>query len=162
MTCKLIYERDGFAIEMCKACGEGGAMNSSGLRKQIQALNAKYASATGIPHYTSSDGVVLYPNRGNLHHDSLRAIQSNPTWAQRLQKSHRQRAGLPAAHRQTALELDSSNSSDALLMSVFCHPDTPKCRRLARLLGLTTGTGLTSIEFDLRAKVKLVSRYDST
>lgn len=40
----------------------------------------------------------------------------------RLDKAHSQKKALPQAKRETARELDSCNSSDALLMNCFCFP----------------------------------------
>ena len=59
---------------------------------------------------------------GNFHPASYAAILANPDWARRLTKVH-------TAHRRHRAradwhwkELDCANSSDALLMNIFCHP----------------------------------------
>jgi hypothetical protein len=57
---------------------------------------------------------------GNFIDDSYQAILANQGWATRLQKAHSQRHALPEDRRANAMELDSCNSSDALLMNCFC------------------------------------------
>jgi hypothetical protein len=59
---------------------------------------------------------------GNFHEDSFACIRADPDWRLRLTKVH------TAAKRERVranwrwMELDSVNSSDALLMNIFCHP----------------------------------------
>lgn len=89
---------------------------------------------------------------GNFHPASYRAILSNNSWQLRLGKPHPQRADLPEEHRSQARELDSSNSSDALLMNVFCHPATAASPRIAGLLGLSR---LPAAEFGFEPHVPL-------
>ncbi|MBM4158540.1 MAG: hypothetical protein FJ216_07150 [Ignavibacteria bacterium] len=48
-------------------------------------------------------------------------------------------------------ELQSSNSSDALLMSIFAHPDLPKWKGMGNLLG--TGR-INNIDFGVKYKLK--------
>ena len=59
---------------------------------------------------------------GNFLDESYRAILSHGPWAQRLGKPHAQRHALPDERQADAKELDSCNSSDALLMNCFCYP----------------------------------------
>ena len=59
---------------------------------------------------------------GNFHPEAWRAINADPGWSMRLRKVHSQSRALPEAKREGARELDSSNSSDALLMNCFCFP----------------------------------------
>jgi hypothetical protein len=81
---------------------------------------------------------------GNFHPDSYAAICSNPDWQRRLTKVH-------TAHRRSRaradwpwMELDCANSSDALLMNIFCHPKVFNGETLApaiaRLLGVEPTT----------------------
>jgi restriction endonuclease-like protein len=53
---------------------------------------------------------------------SFSQILSNEAWYSRLGKPHSQLRALPKERRAQAKELDSSNSSDALLMNIFCYP----------------------------------------
>ena len=100
---------------------------SQQLKDRIQVAAATWAAANSLPHYNSngSPGVVMFQphatGHGNFEIQSWTAIQSNPEWQQRLSKPHSQRKALPEPQAATAAELDSSNSSDALLMNVACY-----------------------------------------
>jgi hypothetical protein len=72
-------------------------------------------------------------SHGNFFDEAWAAIRANPEWARRLEKPHPRSAALPPEYQATARELDSSNSSDALLMNFFCYPGASV--RLARALG---------------------------
>ncbi len=135
-------------------------MDSNTLRERIRRLNEAYAAATGTPHYTSSSGVVLYPNGRNLYHESLKAIEKKDDWRDRLDNAHSHRASFPAPHADNACELDSSNSSDALLMSIFCHETTRRNHNISRLLGV--GAGPFEVDFGWKAKVDLIDGTDRT
>lgn len=101
-----------------------------GLRGDLRDRALKWADQSGLPWYTSeghpptvlfeptSDGAA----HGNFHPLSWQAIKQNPAWSQRLAKPHSQQRALPEGKRSAAKELDSSNSSDALLMNCFCFP----------------------------------------
>jgi len=69
----------------------------------------KYKSA--IVFNTSTDGTV----NPNFNKNSLRHISKNQDWKNRLTKRH-------THFKDDTLEMASSNSSDALLMNIFCHP----------------------------------------
>src|SRR5207248_825983 len=51
-------------------------------------------------------------------------------------KRHAQFRSLPPCEHGCWKELDSSNSSDALLMNIFCYPPTLRSEAVRRLLGL--------------------------
>lgn len=59
---------------------------------------------------------------GNFHPKSWLRILENPEWANRLSKPHQRKSALPPEKQERAREMDSSNSSDALLMNCFCFP----------------------------------------
>jgi len=121
--------------------------------------NAAYALAQDLPHETSYGAmpVIVYePFSGALRHGnfldaSYSAVLSHPGWIRRLQKIHAQaKRCLPRKDRSWK-ELDSSMSSDALLMNVFCHP-----RALSRSGRLMLGVGVTEVpEFGFKARVPL-------
>jgi len=97
---------------------------------------------------------------GNFLDASYAAILSRPEWSRRLEKIHSQAArSLPRSERNWK-ELDSCMSSDALLMNVFCHPQTLKSRALTSLLGIGIGE---NPEFGVKARVPLqATRTDRT
>jgi hypothetical protein len=91
---------------------------------------------------------------GNFLSASYKAILKNPVWRKRLDKVHSlARTSLPREDRRWR-ELDSCNSSDALLMNVFCFPGTLKDGAVANLLGVEQGS---LPEFGFRPKVPLAS-----
>jgi hypothetical protein len=104
---------------------------SQALRDELRERAELWAKRTELAHYKSR-GVkptVLFvaapdvSSHGNFLPDAWQAITANDEWRMRLSKRHSQLHALPEGRRATACELDSSNSSDALLMSCFCCPD---------------------------------------
>jgi hypothetical protein len=76
---------------------------------------------------------------GNFHPTSYRNICANPRWASRLAKVHSgYRKALPRADWRWK-ELDCANSSDALLMNIFCYRRTLSNLALSSLLGVASG-----------------------
>jgi hypothetical protein len=101
--------------------------------------------------------VVVYaptgPRHGNFLDPSYKAILKRPEWARRLNKIHAQaRHALPRAERRWA-ELDSSTSSDALLMNIFCYPKV--CSRRA-LTAILVTEPIDVPEFGYKARVPLL------
>ena len=77
---------------------------------------------------------------GNFIAASYRTILRRPEWRKRLQKVHSQgKRSLPAKDGSWR-ELDSSLSSDALLMNIFCYPGVTRRREVCRILGLEPGS----------------------
>lgn len=113
----------------------------SQLRAQLSECGQKYAQAHGLPHQLSYGGVpaVVFEScddgrHGNFQPASYRAILRNPDWRRRLAKPHAQSKSLPRADRRWC-ELDSCNSSDALLMNIFCYPGVAGDWQVLHLLG---------------------------
>lgn len=140
---------------------------SSSLRREIGYWARQYAERHDIPHYFSlgqSPTVMFEPYNDNTLHGnflvpSYKAILDHQRWRSRLKKSHQRSKALPLEKRSQAKELDSSNSSDALLMNVFCYPKIEKCRALARLFGQSV---LPLPGFGVPAHVPLVSGKTDT
>jgi hypothetical protein len=140
------------------------------LRNELHDQALVGAKANSIPHYLSlgQSPTVLFPtaadrsSHGTFHSDSWRAITANATWANRLKKVHPQVDALPPEMRATARELDSSNSSDALLMNCFCFPGAVP--RIMKGLGLWESIGSTALpEFGVKAKLPMTqNRQDAT
>ncbi|HTE90082.1 MAG TPA: hypothetical protein VK639_14070 [Terriglobales bacterium] len=125
--------------------------------RRLQLLNREsYGEPPSICYLPSEDGM----SHGNFLRESYCAIVRNPNWRKRLQKAHSQaRSALPREDRRWK-ELDSSNSSDALLMNIFCFPGTLRSRRVLDLLGVEAGF---VPEFGFRARVPLANgRADRT
>jgi hypothetical protein len=136
------------------------------LRRELGERNRrfqqKYALA-GALSYGSSPVVVYEPNassHGNFHPGSYNAILENPDWHRRLAKVHTAyRSSLPK-HDRKWCELDSSSSSDALLMNVFCYPGVFEVSSVQNMLGLEAA-GVP--QFGFKARVPLLNnKFDRT
>jgi hypothetical protein len=106
----------------------------------------------------TTPSVIYSPDaatHGNFIDASYRRICANPAWAARLAKAHTSKRQAsrrgPDETVRPWCELDSANSSDALLMNVFCYPRvlTP---RVCALLGVAAGD---QPEFGYRPGVEL-------
>jgi hypothetical protein len=146
-----------------------GSLPYSGeLRRELSLRNQQYARRVQLlsrESYGDPPSICYLPSdnglrHGNFLHESYCAIVRNPGWRKRLQKAHSQaRSALPREERAWK-ELDSSNSSDALLMNIFCFPGTLRSRRVLDLLGIEPGS---VPEFGVRARVPLANgRADRT
>ena len=121
----------------------GGIGYSAALRQELSVRNLLWARSRGHEHEVSLGGVpaVLYREtdaglHGNFLDASYRAIHHNPLWARRLHKVHTTARRVLLSRDSTRGELDSSNSSDALLMNIFCHPLTLRLPEICALLGI--------------------------
>ncbi len=143
------------------------ARYAAALRQEICARNLAFAKKHKLAHCLSygEAPVVCYEPDASAHGNFLpatyRAILDNPQWARRLRKVHTSaRTALPRNDRGFWGELDSCNSSDALLMSVFCTPGVFCDGRLCSLLGVESGA---APEFGFKARVPLLSgKFDRT
>lgn len=135
-------------------------MHAALLRLELSQRNATFARAHELPHVASYGEVatIVYQpfaeatRHGNFLDLSYKAILRRGDWKRRLEKVHSQAtSSLPGADRCWK-ELDSSMSSDALLMNIFCHPTTLKSRTVRSLLPIETGA---LPEFGFKARVPL-------
>ena len=131
---------------------------NSRLRKELAVRAERFAIANRLTYYRScgkKDPTILFPGEpstsrhGNFNDESYAAILANRSWADRLKKPHTRRRALPEDRRNDARELDSSNSSDALLMNCFCYPEAAE--RIIRDCLHMTPCG--SVEFGVRGNV---------
>jgi len=81
----------------------------------------------------------------------MQRFKANPEWRSRLSKAHTHAKSFPTEYREGAAELDSSMSSDALLMNCFCYPGFVNAK-VATLLGVTPGA---VPKFGEKARIKL-------
>jgi hypothetical protein len=134
------------------------------LRRELTLRNRRFAGGRAhVESYGSSPVVVYSPEdmrHGNFFDSAYAAIQSNPGWLRRFDKVHAQaRRCLPKAERRWR-ELDSSMSSDALLMNVFCTPGVAASPAIVAALG--TDPGEAPI-FGWKARVPFAGgRFDRT
>lgn len=101
---------------------------------------------------------------GNFFDSAYAAILARPEWMRRFDKIHAQAArSLPKPQFDTARrwrELDSSMSSDALLMNIFCTPGVTESPAVRTMLGVDD---IAEPVFGWKARVPLASgRFDRT
>ena len=76
---------------------------------------------------------------GNFLPASYRQIINQADWRSRLTKVYTGSRFVPRRGDRTRRELDCANSSDALLMNIFCYPGILRRPALCSLLGLAPG-----------------------
>jgi hypothetical protein len=101
---------------------------------------------------------------GNFFNPAYGAICANPEWMRRFDKVHAQAARSlprpPLDHNRRWRELDSSMSSDALLMNVFCTPGVAESSVVQNALGVE---GAAAPILGWKARVPLANgRFDRT
>jgi hypothetical protein len=110
---------------------------AANLRREIGARNLSNAHETT---YGSIPSVLFHEDEnghhGNFHPASYKRILSNSAWQQRLEKTYTASHRIVRGNEHSRSELDCASSSDALLMNIFCHPQTLKSKRLLALLQL--------------------------
>ena len=111
-------------------------------------------------HPSEEDEGAFAERHGNFFEPAYRAILQKKEWLRRFDKVHAQAARnlpKPPDLKRRWRELDSSTSSDALLMNVFCTPGALAVRQ-------TLGVDSSELpEFGWRAKVPLKNgRFDRT
>lgn len=138
--------------------------SASSLRREISARGMMLAQREQLLHeqtYGSSPAVVFTEDDSGLHGNffpaSWRRIIENPAWAIRLDKTYTASARVPRSTDRWRGELECATSSDALLMNIFCHPQTMKSVALRAALGI----GADAVpEFGWRARVELETGHD--
>src|SRR5580693_3479217 len=107
--------------------------------QQIAFINKLLHELTGSETPSVIFGRNESSQHGNFYPASWRNICANPEWARRLAKVHTgsRRASPRAGWRWR--ELDCANSSDALLMNVFCCRRRVENRALCSVLGVSSG-----------------------
>ena len=118
---------------------EGNGSYASQLRQELCLRNRQHARGRAhVESYGSAPVIVYAPEEGrhgNFLDAAYAAIVERPEWARRFDKIHAQGRSLPKAERRWR-ELDSSMSSDALLMNVFCMPGVVESEAVRRMLGV--------------------------
>jgi hypothetical protein len=137
---------------------------ASQLRRELALRNRRYARGRLHVESYGASPVIVYAPEGGLHGNffdaAYAAILNRPDWLKRFDKVHAQaRRSLPKAERRWR-ELDSSMSSDALLMNVFCTPGVAESAAVRDALGVEPGAVPV---FGWRARVPLkTGRFDRT
>jgi len=138
----------------------GSAYYAQQLRLELALRNRAFALQRRLPHVESRGGMAVtvyepHPTRrqhGNFFDESYAAMLAIPEWRKRMDKVHTQaKSSLPKTGRGWK-ELDSSMSSDALLMNIFCCPHVADDPRVVGWLGIES---VELPQFGWRARVPL-------
>jgi hypothetical protein len=138
------------------------------LRLELGLRNHRYARGRAHVESYGNPPIIVYEPEGGRHGNffapAYRAIMATPEWARRFDKVHAQAArSLPKPQldlKRRWRELDSSMSSDALLMNVFCTPGVADSAPVRRALGIE---GAAHPVLGWKARVPFASgRFDRT
>ena len=148
------------------AGGVGRAISAGQLRRELSVRNCERAAL--MEHEVTFGPVpsVVYAagaeerSHGNFLAASYRRICADEMWRRRLDKVYTASGRMARQHDRRRYELECANSSDALLMNVFCYPGLTRRAGVCRLLGVEAGLRPS---FGVRARVPLASgRADRT
>lgn len=109
---------------------------SSELKKSIKTATIEYIKRKNIAetdYLVRGSAIIFKSSEGknlNFHPKSFSNIleEKSGDWANRLKKKH-------THFKDETKEMESSNSSDALLMNIFCHPSFSKWNGPRKYLG---------------------------
>ncbi len=135
-------------------------ISAGALRRELSERNRLRAAT--LEHEVTYGEVpsVLYAeaengaSHGNFLDASYRRICADPGWRRRLEKVYPASRRVARQHDRRRSELDCANSSDALLMNVFCYPGVTSRPGVCRLLGIEPGLRPS---FGVRAHVPFAS-----
>ncbi len=105
--------------------------NASDLKLSLIITTRRYIQSAGIQEseYTVRQSAIVFSDvTRNFQPEAYRNIQGRE-WANRLAKNH-------SHFDDGTKEMASSNSSDAVLMNVFCHPKIKVWKGVAQLTGI--------------------------
>jgi hypothetical protein len=116
------------------------------LRSELSLRGLRFASVNGLLHERTDGQIpsVIFGREedgrhGNFHPQAYQRVCNNPEWAKRLDKVHTASKRSRARANWQWKELDCSNSSDALLMNIFCYPEVMTSRSVPAMLGIEIG-----------------------
>lgn len=126
-------------------------MNAGKLRRDLRDEAIAFARKRNLPIDISHSSAAIFENLADgFHPESFGNILNNQDWNKRTRKSHPQ--------VRDAFEMQSSNSSDALLMNIFCHPSIGEWRGVGKMME----GKLESFEFGYPARVRLKDGQSDT
>ena len=138
---------------------------ASELRRELGLRNRRWARGRAHVESYGNPPVIVYSpehaRHGNFFDPAYAAIAARPEWMRRFDKIHAQGRALPKPESgRRWRELDSSMSSDALLMNIFCAPGVAEAPAVRRALGVD---GDDPPVFGWKARVPLGSgHFDRT
>lgn len=147
---------------------KNASWHASRLRQELGQRNKRYAHGRAhVESYGNPPVIVYAPDEGrhgNFFDAAYAAVAARPEWMRRFDKVHAQSArSLPKLELDPSRrwrELDSSMSSDALLMNIFCTPGVVESATVRNALGIE---GDPAPVFGWKARVPLSNgRFDRT
>jgi hypothetical protein len=132
-------------------------VSPSALRYELSQRNAARAAAFVAEMSFSAVPSIVYAEseageHGNFLPAAYKRILQQPAWKARLAKVYTGSRFLPRKADRTRGELECANSSDALLMNIFCYPGILRRQAVCSLLGIPPGT---HAEFGVRPGIPL-------
>ena len=121
----------------------GGVMRSRLIHELSHRNTARAAGWLAEMSYGPVPSIVYGENEagehGNFLPASYKRILQQAGWKARLAKVYTGSRFLPRKADRTRRELECANSSDALLMNIFCYPGILRRTSLCSLLGIEPG-----------------------
>jgi restriction endonuclease-like protein len=119
-------------------------VHPTALRRELSQRNAVRAANLGAEMTYGSMPSVIYCEdeagaHGNFLPASYQRILKQADWRSRLNKVYTGSRFVPRSSDRIRRELECANSSDALLMNIFCYPGMLRRPALCSLLGLAPG-----------------------
>jgi hypothetical protein len=119
------------------------------LRNELSLRGLRFASANGFLHEQTDGQVpsIIFGRdddgqHGNFHPAAYERICGNREWNKRLEKVHTASKRSRVRANWQWKELDCANSSDALLMNIFCHPEVMTSPHVQAMLGFESNAVL--------------------
>jgi len=135
-------------------------LTAAQLRREISARNLIRGERFEHELSYGSSASVIYRECEGAHGNFLPAswarIAAHPLWQKRLEKAYTASRYVPRAGDRRRFELDCANSSDALLMNIFCYPRVLSRAPLCALLGIEPGQ---EPEFGFRPAIPRVNGH---
>jgi hypothetical protein len=132
---------------------------ASMLRQELSARNQEIARLGDSPYEIAGavPSVIFQRTEdgkhGNFYSAAYRNIRATPQWHRRLAKVYTASRRVSPASQWRWSELDCANSSDALLMNIFCHARSVRSPAICGMLG--TSAGLVP-EFGFKPRIPFV------
>jgi len=118
-------------------------LTAAALRRHLSALNCNRLPHHQEQTYSTVPSIIYRQQDAHTHANfltpSYRRIRADPAWQARLNKTYTASARVPRSADRRRAELDCANSSDALLMNLFCYPGILRRSAVCALLGISPG-----------------------
>jgi hypothetical protein len=137
-------------------------VSAGALRCELSSRNTARSAGLAVEMSYGSVPSIVYAEdetgqHGNFLPASYRRMMQQPGWKARLAKVYTGSRFLPRKTDRTRRELECANSSDALLMNIFCYPGILRRAVLCSLLGIEPGIHPT---FGFRPRTPLQNGAD--